>query len=110
MEIGDWTATRDLNDLFRQLRDLDLLDNVAELDAYGFTIVPPEKTGAGDLTTRLRATLLDVAEQRTGSRPDIEAGTVAPDRTSDHLYYLLFADPVFQEAVLNPAALGLISY
>src|SRR4051794_26592481 len=103
MEIGNWPATRDLNALFRQLRELDLLENIAELDAFGFTIVPPEKTGAGDLAQRLTATLLDIAERRNSFRPDVQAGVVGPDgRTTEHLYYLLMEAPVFQEAVLNP--------
>lgn len=112
MHIGDWTATKDLNELFRQLRELDLLENVAELDAFGFTIVPPEKVRGGDLVQRLAERVLDVAEARTGTRPDMESGVVGPDpsRAGDQLYYLLFEDPVFQEALLNPTALGLISY
>ena len=36
MEIGDWPATRDLNDLYREIRSLGLEAQVAELEAFGF--------------------------------------------------------------------------
>ncbi len=39
MEIGDWRGTRDLNDIYREIRELGLESNVAEVDAFGFTIV-----------------------------------------------------------------------
>jgi hypothetical protein len=62
MEIGDWRATRDLNDLYREIRDLGLEARLAELEAFGFTVVenalPPE------LTVRLRDAVLAEAEKR----------------------------------------------
>jgi hypothetical protein len=33
MEIGDWRSTRDLNALYREIRQLGLETNLAELDA-----------------------------------------------------------------------------
>jgi hypothetical protein len=39
MEIGEWRATRDLNDLYREIRDLGLETNLAELEAFGFTVI-----------------------------------------------------------------------
>lgn len=39
MEIGDWRATRGLNDLYREIRERGLETNVAKLDAFGFTVV-----------------------------------------------------------------------
>jgi hypothetical protein len=52
MEIGDWRATRDLNDLYREIRGLGLEANVAELEAFGFTVI--ENALTPELTDRLR--------------------------------------------------------
>ena len=113
MEIGDWKATPELNSLYRELRELELETNVAELEAYGFTVVPPEKVAPSGFAEKLRESVLGVAERRSGVRPDVDAGSTHSDRprpTGEHLFYLLWEDPIFEEAVQNPAALGLISY
>ena len=55
MEIGDWRATSDRNDLYRGIRERGLETNVAELEAFGFTVV--ENAISPDLTGRLRQIL-----------------------------------------------------
>ena len=39
MKIGDWSATRSLSGLYREIRELGLETNLAELEAFGFTII-----------------------------------------------------------------------
>ena len=39
MQIGDWRATRDLNPLYQEIRDFGLETGIAELDAFGFTVI-----------------------------------------------------------------------
>jgi len=39
MEIGDWAATRDLNRIYADIRALGLETNLAELEAFGFTVI-----------------------------------------------------------------------
>ncbi len=41
MAISDWKSTREPSPLYRQIRELGLEQNVAELDAFGFTILEP---------------------------------------------------------------------
>jgi len=106
MEIGDWSATRDLNDLYREIRALGLESNLAELEAFGFTII--EGALSPQLTTQLRDTILRIAEQRRGAKLDLAAETDLNDIAL--IPYLLFKDRVFREAVLNPKPLALISY
>jgi len=43
MEIGDWKASRGLNEVMREARALDIERNLLELDTYGFTVVEPYK-------------------------------------------------------------------
>ena len=38
--IGDWTATRELNGIYADARELGLEANIAELATYGFTTIP----------------------------------------------------------------------
>jgi ectoine hydroxylase-related dioxygenase (phytanoyl-CoA dioxygenase family) len=106
MEIGDWHSTRDLNDLYRQIRALGLETRLAELDAFGFTVI--ENALSPDLRARLRAAVVSAAEVSFGARLDVEAETAHRDWKL--VPYLFFKDPVFEEAVLNPAPLALISY
>ena len=46
MEIKDWQSCPTQSKLYKELKDLDLLENIAELDVFGFTIIPPEKVAS----------------------------------------------------------------
>jgi hypothetical protein len=106
MEIGDWHSTRDLNDLYRHIRALGLEANVAELDAFGFTVV--EGALSPQLTKALREAVVGQAEKSFAATLDVEA------ETAHHNWklapYLMFKDPLFEEAVLNEKPLALITY
>ena len=70
MQIGDWSATPDLNDIYREIRALGLETNLAELEAFGFTVV--EGALSPDLTRRLKDTVIGIAEARVGRTLDLE--------------------------------------
>lgn len=106
MKIGDWSATRSLSGLYREIRELGLETNLAELEAFGFTII--EDALDADLTVRVRDAVLRVAEQRLERSLDLVAESDY-DRY-DVLPWLLFEDPVFEEAVLIPGPLSLVTY
>lgn len=97
---------------WENIRQLGLAPHIAELDAIGYTVVPPELVGR-DFTLRLREALLDVAERRTGDRPQLSndprfANPKVP--FGFNFSYLLFEDPVFQEAILHPVAEALVTH
>ena len=106
MQIGDWSATPDLNDIYREIRALGLETNLAELEAFGFTVV--EGALSADLTQRLKDTVIGIAEARVGRKLDLENEVELND--IELIPYLLFKDPVFRESVLNPKPLALITY
>lgn len=106
MEIGDWSATPDLNDIYREIRALGLETNLAELEAYGFTII--EGALDADTTQALKGRILEIAEARMGGRLDPETET--QHSSVAMIPYLLFKDPIFKRAVLNPRPLALITY
>lgn len=106
MEIGDWAATRDLNGVYADIRALGLETNLAELEAFGFTVI--EGALSPDLTLRLRRAVLDAWEARYGRQLDLDHETELKE--VELAAYLLFKDRVFEEAVLNPKPLALITY
>jgi ectoine hydroxylase-related dioxygenase (phytanoyl-CoA dioxygenase family) len=106
MEIGDWRSTRDLNDLYRQIRALGLETNLAELDAFGFTIV--EDALSPDLTLKLSEAVVREAETAFAAKLDVEREEA--HRNWKLVPYLLYKDQLFEQAVLNPKPLALITY
>lgn len=106
MDIGDWRATSDLNDLYRQIRGLGLETNLAELDAFGFTVI--EGALPADLTVKLREAVVRQAEIAFGAKLDVEREE--SHRNWKLVPYLLYKDPIFEEALLNDKPLALITY
>jgi ectoine hydroxylase-related dioxygenase (phytanoyl-CoA dioxygenase family) len=106
MDIGDWHSTRDLNRLYREIRALGLETNLAELEAFGFTVI--RDALAPQATKRLRDLVVEAAEERFARKLDVERETAHQDWKL--LTYLLFRDPLFEEAVLNERPLALITY
>jgi hypothetical protein len=98
---------------WQDVQRLELEAHVAELETLGYTIVPPEVAAPDGLAERLREAILDVAERRTGVRPRLDgdpryANPAVP--FGQNLAYLLFEDDAFQEAVLNPVVLTLVTH
>ncbi len=106
MDIGDWRSTRDLNELYRQIRGLGLETNLAELDAFGFTVI--EDALSPDLTASLRDAVVREAETTFAASLDVEREEA--HRNWKLVPYLLYKNPLFEQAVLNPKPLALISY
>lgn len=104
---------QDAESVWAEIERLDLRSNVTELEQIGFTVVLPDKATAPSLVERLREAVLDVAERRSGVRPDLESGGTHANHSvpfGQLLFYMLFEDEVFQEAVLNPVGLALTHY
>ena len=106
MEIGDWKATPNLNKVYGEIRRLGLEKNVAELEAYGFTIVEPGKA----------APLLHRPHRRKGSRgrgaPQRRRSPGNRERSRNHtpigdlIYHMLWEDRIFEEAAHEPGRAG----
>ena len=81
--------------------------NVVELAAYGFTVIPPEKTAAApDFVPRLRDAILRTHGARNDDPID---DYLTSDLKAGHqnTWWLLEEDDVFVEAALNPVALAM---
>ncbi len=113
MEIGEWSATPDLNEIYREIRDAGLETNLAELEAFGFTIVPNALTK--DDVSNMRSLIVEIAEKQLGRKLDLDnetSSTATPSGGSDVslIPFLLYKDPMFKRALINKKTLPLITY
>ncbi len=111
MQIGDWKATAELNETYRKARELGIETNLAELEAFGFTIVEPGKVAPKAFTDRMLEAVLRIADKE-----DPAATHLGTREQKDkpaygrQLFHLLEKDPIFGEAVMNPVALTIGRY
>ena len=84
-----------------EIRELDLEENVADLETKGYTMLPPGKAAPIEFTERLRDKILQV-----GDTAD-ESGLSVPYRS---ILHLMPRDSIFEEALLAPAPLALLTY
>ena len=108
MEIEDWPSAKALAPLYRELKDLDLLEHVAELEAFGLTVLPPDVVGPPEQHEAVREALLRVACERKQCSED-ELADVFRDG-QELMRFMLWDDPLFEKIILRPAAVGLIEY
>ena len=64
-------TTRGVNDSYNQLKALGLESYIAELDTYGFTIVPPELAAPAGFAERLRDTIIERTHQADSGAAEI---------------------------------------
>ena len=69
------TTSDSLEMVWEEIRSMGLETYIADLDAHGYTVIPPEIASPGDLAERMLTAALDVAERRNGVRPDLETGS-----------------------------------
>ena len=117
MQFGEFENTKEFNATFKRIGELGLERNIFELDSYGFTVVPPDKVAERDFFERIRATVLRICKDRTGVdfalERNGEMGHYKAQPQSDGqflLFYLLMADRVFEEWIVNPTLYTLINY
>lgn len=107
MDIGDWKATRGLNDSYLAIREMGLESNVSELDAFGFTVI--ENAASVDLVERLRSAVVDTTAIREKTTPEIVDGK-ANLQGMKYQNHLLIRDRAFEEALMLSKPLALVKY
>jgi hypothetical protein len=112
MEICAYDASPNVDPIMRDLGRYDLYSNVVELEAYGMTVVPPEKMHSEPrFVERLRDAIIRVCEKRHGVvLGDLATapGTAANGITRS--WDLIEEDDVFVEAATNPVLLTLVRW
>jgi hypothetical protein len=99
---------------YEKVCKLGLQPYLAELEALGLTVIPPELASPDGLADRLRDAVVAVSTQRNaGIAPDFATGATHAEIASPDgqlLTRLLTEDPVFEEAVLNPVVMAFGRY
>ncbi len=112
MQIRDWKSVAGMGRAYSDARELGIETNIAELEAFGFTVVEPEHTGApAGFADRLLEKVLAVASEDDTLAVELNKHSDSEKPASGRqLFHLLERDPVFIEAVMNPAVRTLASY
>ncbi len=108
MEIKDWPSAKTTPALYRELKGLGLLENLAELEAFGYTVLTPDQVGSEAQHEAARNAVLRIARERKNCTNE-ELEEVFADG-QELLRFVLWDDPIFEKLVLHPAALGLIQW
>jgi len=104
------TRTRDaaLRRVLDQIAALGLQDNLIELEAQGYTVLSAVLSKS--TIARAKDAILRRVERTTGRAIDPASATTADLNGMQYIPYLLYDDPVFEEILMEPAPLALVTY
>ena len=110
MQIGDWKAVAGMADVYNEARKLGIETNIAELEAFGFTVIEPENTGMPkDFYKRLMDKTLEIAGKEDINVVDLNKQAVRPAQ-GRQLFNLITKDPLYADAFMAPAAQVMAKY
>lgn len=112
MSLSEYNASPDVDVLMTQIEEFDLHRHVVELEAYGITVVPPEKLRlAQGFVERLRSAIIGVSERRNSIElGDYKTADSVPEAANGNNWDLLEEGAVFVEAATNPVCLTLVRW
>ena len=108
LDIGAWPPGEE-RALAEEIAGLGLEREVYELETFGLTVVPADRTGAASLCDRAFERACELIEERTGVRPDVDTGATHVDVAIPSLYHFIHEDEVFCELAVHPMALALVT-
>jgi hypothetical protein len=106
LDIGAWPHSEE-RQLAEEVAELGLERELYELEVFGLTVVPPDRTGAADLCRRAFDRACDLIEERTGTRPDVEGGSTHVDVFVPSLHHFIHEDQSFRDLLTHAMALTL---
>lgn len=90
------------------INELGLNDHLLELTTVGYTVLPGVLST--DKIERAKAAILRRVEKKLGRTIDPHTATQADFHGMAYQHYLLYDDPVFQEILMEPRPLALMTY
>jgi ectoine hydroxylase-related dioxygenase (phytanoyl-CoA dioxygenase family) len=102
-------TTEDLLAVRSALTELDLCEYAVELDLLGYTVVPPDKAAPPGFIQAVRDRLFELVTVRDGVEADVANGSTHENLRLPNYYYLLFEDAIFEELLMMPTALALVT-
>ena len=112
MALADYGVYPAVDELMGEIGKFDLYEHIVELEAYGMTVVPPEKMQSSEgFIDRLRDAIVSACEQRNNIEiGDYRTATPPAKKTFRNSWDLLEEDEVFVEAAVNPVMLALVRW
>lgn len=112
MSLAEYSAYPDVDKLMAEVGKYDLYEHIVELEAYGLTIVPPEKMrSSAGFVERLRDAIVRACEKRNGvDIGDYRTSRISLQQVQKNSWDLLEEDEVFVEAAINPVNLALVRW
>ena len=97
---------------FADIKALGLESHVAEIEALGYTVIPPERVGPPGLARDLLRRICEISEETRGRWPDLEAGTTHADPVEpvERQEFLLASGKAFEQALMNPVVQAMVRY
>lgn len=99
---------RAMERVLAEIDRLGLNSNLLELQSLGYTVLPGALSK--DQVERAKAAILRRVEKKIGRAIDPHNAKASDFQGMAYQHYLLFDDPVFQEILLEPKPLALITY
>lgn len=90
------------------IRSLGLAENLIELETQGYTTIPGVLTALQ--IDRAKRAIVARVERTTERRVDVDAESGESFRGMQYIPYLLYDDEVFEEILMEPKPLALITY
>lgn len=88
--------------LQQEIEHYQMHEHIVQLETDGYTVLPPGKAGSPELIERIKAAMLRLADRDTGYGRDSGLGGT--------IYHMLPEDRAFEEALMSPQALVLVTY
>ena len=112
MSLSEYKVYPDVDNLMVELNKYDLFEHIVELEAYGITVVPPEKMHSSEgFIERLREAIIKACEKRNDMQlGDYRTAKIPKGKTLKNGWDLLEEDEVFVEAAINPVCVALVKW
>lgn len=111
MEINDWKSVAGMGVVYRKARDMGLEPNIAELEAFGFTVIPPEQSGVSlEFVNRLLERLDEAGRRQDPTDAGLNDDDGGRPAAGRQIFQLLNEDQIFIELMMHPITRTLASY
>jgi ectoine hydroxylase-related dioxygenase (phytanoyl-CoA dioxygenase family) len=112
MNMSRPPAAADVSAAWPAINALGLEKHVAEMEALGYTVIPPEISGTAGLAADLLARITELSTEERGVRPDFETGSSHADSVDpiERQTFLLAKGEVFEKALMNPVVQAMVQY
>lgn len=100
LDIESW-AEGDHKAVAREIARLGLEREAYELEVFGLTVVPADRTGAAPIAAKAFERVCELIEERTGTAPDLAGGSTHTDVFVPSLYHVIHEGEPFEQLAMH---------